>query len=108
MSTLLHAYVTRAVLFETANRGTRAILQESLEEQLEPFKQLNRILLIIFLVAVVGSLFGAILVGRSVVSPVEVLEAGARQIAKGKFSHRVEIKQRDELVRLAKSFNQMR
>ena len=41
------------------------------------------------------------------VSPVEVLEAGARQIAKGKFSHRVEIKQRDELGRLAKSFNQM-
>ena len=49
----------------------------------------------------------AFVVTKSITVPLEKLDSGARAIANGDFSHRVEIKGGDELFLMANTFNQM-
>ena len=100
-------YISMPVPFGASVSPGTALLQRSLDQQLAPYHALSRVLLGIFLFAVLMSLAAAWLMARSVVRPVKILQQGARKIAEGNFSHRVEIKQRDELGQLADTFNEM-
>lgn len=44
---------------------------------------------------------------RSITRPIRLLQQGTREIAAGRFSHRVELPNRDELGDLAEAFNEM-
>lgn len=59
------------------------------------------------IVALVGALGAVLLISRTLSRPVGELAAATRQIEKGNFNVRVPVRNRDELGRLAASFNQM-
>jgi len=100
-------YISMSVPFGSGASPSIALLQRSLDQQLSAYHALSRVLLGIFLLSVLMSLAAAWFMARSVVRPVKMLEQGAKKIAAGDFSHRVEIKQRDELGQLADTFNEM-
>ncbi len=49
----------------------------------------------------------AIAIGARIASPIRLLTAGASEIAKGNFDHRVDVRSKDELGVLSGAFNQM-
>lgn len=53
-----------------------------------------------------GGLLSVLLI-RSITRPLGLLQEGTREIAEGRFSHRVYLPTRDELGRLANAFNEM-
>ena len=53
-----------------------------------------------------GGLLSVLLI-RSITRPLGLLQKGTREIAEGRFSHRVYLPTRDELGRLANAFNEM-
>lgn len=64
----------------------------------------------IALLAVFGVALGillAILFGSTITRPLAVLKKGAEILATGDFTHRVEVKTRDEIYQLAQTFNKM-
>lgn len=102
-------YKTRAVTLTPAGEPrVMAVLQQSLQSTLEPFSELQRTLFDLALASVLVSLFGSILIGRSLASPINELAAIARRIRDGDYSQRADIRQQDEIGELASSFNHMR
>jgi adenylate cyclase len=100
-------YISMVVPFEKHGIVAIALLQRSLYEQLSDYRHLRRTLWVIFIVVITVSVIGAVFTAKSVVRPVQSLEQGAQRIASGDFEHRVDIRQQDELGRLASTFNSM-
>ena len=73
-------------------------------------RQVSRTRLVLILIGAVGLLFGTlgatVLAGR-ITRPIKKLADGTVRIARGEFSHRIEIHSRDEIGRLARDFNDM-
>ncbi|MFM7275937.1 MAG: adenylate/guanylate cyclase domain-containing protein [Gammaproteobacteria bacterium] len=84
-----------------------AVLQRSLAEELAPYRELQRYLVVLFLGGLAISAFAAVLIARGVTRPVLALAAGVRRIAEGDYSRRVDVQQRDEIGQLAAGFNGM-
>lgn len=82
-------------------------LQRSLDQALEPFQRLYRVLVVLTIFALAISALGAVFVARTVTRPVRTLVAGARRIEKGDYQHKIDITQQDEIGRLADAFNKM-
>ncbi len=102
-------YETRiAVLDKRDGKRVAAVLQKSLRTALEPFNELQQKLLELAIASVLVSLLGSILIGRSLVSPINKLAAIARKIRDGDYSQKADIRQQDEIGELASSFNHMR
>jgi adenylate cyclase len=58
----------------------------------------------------IGALFASVLaylLAAQMSGPIRELEKGVRKIGVGQFNHRIDVRRRDELGSLAKSFNQM-
>lgn len=100
-------YISMAVPFEKHGIAAIALLQRSLYEQLSDYRHLRRTLWVIFIMVIIISVIGAVFTAKSVVRPVQSLEQGAQRIASGDFEYRVDIRQQDELGRLASTFNSM-
>lgn len=88
-------------------RGVVAVLQRSLSQALEPYRRLRVALLGLFVAGGLLSVLGAFLIARSVTRPVLKLAEGARSVEHGDYTKSVDIKQHDEIGRLANSFNHM-
>lgn len=58
-------------------------------------------------VALVGAVAVALLLSRSITRPVVSLTRASEEMAKGHYDQRIEVESRDEIGRLARSFNQM-
>lgn len=101
-------YQTRSMTL-TATRvpEVMAVLQQSLQTSLEPYSELQRTLFDLALASILVSLFGSILVSRSLAGPINRLAAIARRVRDGDYSQRAEIRQQDEIGELASSFNHM-
>jgi signal transduction histidine kinase len=70
----------------------------------------NRSLIVLLIWLVVGSaaaLILAALAARNITRPIHQLQAGARRIGDGDFSHRLQVRSGDELEQLASEFNLM-
>lgn len=84
-----------------------ALLQSPLDVAMQAFAPLDEKILGIALVALLGSLAGALLLARGVSQPVRALAAAAERIGQGDYQTPVSLKRSDELGRLATAFNSM-
>ena len=83
------------------------ILQRNLESALSGFYALRALFAWIAAIALATSILMSIWLAYTVTKPVAVLTKGAQAIESGDYHHRVQIRQRDELGRLAGMFNKM-
>jgi adenylate cyclase len=85
----------------------RIALQRSLEAELAPARELENIIALIAVAALVVASVVALGAARSVSRPVQALAAHTEVIAGGDYSARIELDRADELGQLAASFNRM-
>ncbi len=64
-------------------------------------------LTVVLLLSLLGSIYGALILSRRLVAPIQDLVAGTRAVAKGNFDTRLPTPQRDEIGFLVSSFNDM-
>ncbi len=100
-------FIRHVVPLTIANRNAQAVLLRSLDRELVFYFQLRNNLFYIFLVTVGLSIVGGSILARNVTQPVQRLAAGAERVAEGDYQTKIELPQRDELGRLAKTFNTM-
>ncbi|KJZ64746.1 putative bifunctional diguanylate cyclase/phosphodiesterase [Pseudomonas fluorescens] len=84
-----------------------ALLQSPLDVAMQAFAPLDEKILGIALVALLGSLAGALLLARGVSQPVRALAAAAERIGQGDYQTPVSLRRSDELGLLATAFNSM-
>jgi diguanylate cyclase (GGDEF)-like protein len=87
--------------------ATFAVLQRSIEEAIAPYRRLQLTLLLLTAFGLAASVLGSVLTARRITRPVLDLVNGARLLARGDYSVRVQVPQRDEIGQLASAFNQM-
>lgn|GEM_PF-1119457 len=75
---------------------THALVEESL-----------RMLLVFSLAAALLAVFLGMLVSRTILRPIKILQSGAEIIGRGNLLHRINVKSRDEIGHLAEAFNEM-
>src|SRR6202011_1673465 len=87
--------------------GWSVLFEQPTAQALAPIRdQLLRIALLIGLGLAVAILAGTLLARRMLI-PITALRAGARRLGGGDFSHRIDVRTRDELQELADQFNSM-
>jgi class 3 adenylate cyclase/HAMP domain-containing protein len=87
--------------------GWQVLFEQPTAQALAPIRdQLIRSALLIGLGLVVAILAGTVLARRMLI-PITALRAGARRLGAGDFSHRIEVRTRDELEELSDQFNSM-
>jgi class 3 adenylate cyclase/HAMP domain-containing protein len=87
--------------------GWFVLFEQPTAQALAPIRdQLVRVALLIGLGLVVAILAGTLLARRMLI-PITALRAGARRLGAGDFSHRIEVRTKDELEELADQFNSM-
>src|SRR5947199_5466887 len=87
--------------------GWFVVFEQPTAQALAPIRdQLVRIALLIGLGLVVAILAGTLLARRMLI-PITALRTGARRLGAGDFSHRIEVRTKDELEELGDQFNSM-
>jgi adenylate cyclase len=84
-----------------------ALVQRSYDEALAPLYALRRRIAGIGIGALVVSLLIGVGLAGGITSPVQTLVAGMREVLRGNFSQRLQVKRQDEIGFLARSFNEM-
>ena len=79
----------------------------SLEDMRKEILKTQLVLILIGVGGIIMGAVGAILLARRITRPVKKLAEGTVNIARGDFSHKIEIDSQDEIGNLAKNFNQM-
>lgn len=85
----------------------RIALQRSLTAELAPARDLENVIVLISLAALVVASLAALGAARSVSQPVQALAAHTEVIARGDYEARLNLNRADELGQLAESFNRM-
>ena len=99
--------VARLLDAPTESDPIAAILKHDLDEALKPFQPMLFGLLALAVISLSLSLFGGVLIARSVTKPVHVLSKAAQRIQNGNYAEEVKLVQQDELGQLAEVFNHM-
>jgi class 3 adenylate cyclase/HAMP domain-containing protein len=87
--------------------GWHVLFEQPTAQALAPIRdQLVRSALLIALGLLVAILAGTVLARRMLI-PITALRAGARRLGAGDFSHRIEVRTKDELEELSDQFNSM-
>jgi signal transduction histidine kinase len=103
----LFSFATSTGYLEYEGHGWLVFLSHSEDEVLGPATELQTRILTM---ATLGLAFGAIIavaLSRSITGPMAMLEKATQDMAKGDLSQRITISRRDEVGRLAESFNEM-
>lgn len=82
-------------------------VKSNLEQKYNEINNIAFIFVTASVIAAMISMLVAVLVARSITQPIGEMREQALRIAKGDYSHKVEVKGRDELGQLAESFNQL-
>ncbi len=99
--------IVREIVYPSGDNQTRIVYSVSykfLEERI--LSAVRTILLVLLVIAIVGLLI-AFVFARKLVNPIMSLTKGAKQIATGDLTVRVDVKTNDETRLLADTFNQM-
>ncbi|HET9045982.1 MAG TPA: EAL domain-containing protein, partial [Casimicrobiaceae bacterium] len=84
-----------------------AVLQQPIDAALEPFRHLQRQLLLVSLIAVAVSILASLVIARGIARPMGELANVARRIAGGDYSTLPTVSRGDEIGDLAKAFRTM-
>jgi diguanylate cyclase (GGDEF)-like protein len=101
----------RTLVMPLPQRGAIALvatLAQSVDEVLAPYRRLERILLLVGAAALAIAVIGGIMIARSITRPIHLLARMSQRIEEGDFTHAVEIRRKDEIGELARSFDHMR
>ena len=85
-----------------------ALLQRSIEEAAKPYSQLQARIFVLSTIALIVALIAASFFAHGVSAPLEKLAEGAQRIERGDYGVPVDVKQHDEIGRLAVAFDRMR
>jgi adenylate cyclase len=85
----------------------RIALQRSLAAELAPARDLENVIVLISLTALLIAFLAALGAARNVSQPVQALAAHTEVIARGDYGARLDLHRSDELGQLAESFNRM-
>ena len=85
-----------------------AMLAQSVDEALAPYRRLGTILLGLGIAALILSMVGGVLIARGITRPIQALAEMSRRVEEGDFTHALEINRQDEIGELARRFNLMR
>ncbi len=83
------------------------VIGESREYFSANFNELRDYFLVIFAVLVIFVIVIALLLSKVITSPIQALKYGAAQISRGNLEYKIRVKSKDELGKLADSFNEM-
>ena len=86
---------------------TQIAMLRSLDAEMAPFWQLEKVLIALNAIALLVSGIAGVLVARGVTRPLIGLSEGVRRIMRGDYRARVPVKALDELGNLASAFNSM-
>ncbi|SFD80750.1 putative bifunctional diguanylate cyclase/phosphodiesterase [Paracidovorax konjaci] len=101
--------LVRTVGMESVNGDSRALLLRSLDEVLDPYRQLQLLLGAITLGGVVLFALGFAIMARRVATPLRSVVAATQRISRGDYEVPIEhTRRRDEIGNLARSFDRMR
>lgn len=100
-------FVTRIVRLHSEGQTVAVLLERSLSEALEPYHRLQTTLGIITVLGVLVSIIGSVLTARSVTRPLAALTTFSERIGQGDYAEPIEVRQHDEIGKLAHAFNQM-
>jgi diguanylate cyclase (GGDEF)-like protein len=104
----LHAHLDRAIaMLERAHRLSEWEMSASLVTVRSTRRRTTFIILAVLALAVLISSAGGVLLARSILVPVNMLERGAERLAAGDLAHRVSLATPAELARLGSTFNAM-
>ncbi|MBX5483559.1 MAG: HD domain-containing protein [Myxococcaceae bacterium] len=87
--------------------GWAAVSEQPIELAYSQVKSMERRSLLVLATAVLVALGLAAAFSRNVTRPLRTLTAGALELARGKLGHQVDVKQKNELGELSKTFNYM-
>lgn len=101
-------YVTRfEPLARLDGEPVRIALQRSLQAELAPSRELERVMLAISLAALLAASVAAWTLAQGVSRPVQELAAHTGRVARGDYTTRIALDRADELGQLATAFNDM-
>lgn len=111
-SRLTQLEIRRAVPLEIDGKIVGYLLPEAAQvfttaNEISLLARLNRAAIIAVAIAGMVAVLLALLLSYSLVRPVRALTNAASDLAKGDLSHRVQVKGKDELATLGRTFNQM-
>lgn len=82
-------------------------VKSNLEQKYNEINNIAFIFVTASVIAAMISMLVAVLIARSITQPIGEMREQALRIAKGDYSHKVEVKARDELGQLAETFNRL-
>lgn len=85
-----------------------AILQQSLQQALEPLRRLQAFLLLLSGISLIAMLAASYKIARNITKPVSVLGSLASRIQQGDYSQSAPVDRQDEIGELASAFNHMK
>lgn len=94
-------------LSSASSGNIKVVLQRSLNDAMQPYRRLQKNLVVLFVVAVIIALALAVALGRAVSRPIDMLAGQVRRIADGDFGATILLRRRDEFGQLADSVNDM-
>ena len=85
-----------------------AVLQQSLQQALEPLRRLQMFLLFLSGISLIAMLAASYKIAQSITRPISVLGALASRIQQGDYSQPAPVDRQDEIGELASAFNHMK
>jgi diguanylate cyclase (GGDEF)-like protein len=107
--TLAHRQLaTRVRSLQPAGSGTiDVVLQKSLDEAVEPFRQLRASFGLLALFCVAATIVGSVLIARNITRPIRSLAQAALRIQAGDYASAVPVANQGEIGAFATTFNHM-
>ena len=87
--------------------GWTVFVEQPLEEAFEPLRASVKRTVLLLLLGIALSVGASLMLARTMVQPIRVLQAGAAKIGAGQLGNRIQVRTGDELEGLAAQFNSM-
>ncbi|MES2604178.1 MAG: EAL domain-containing protein [Pseudomonadota bacterium] len=101
------SYLTRLHLLTGSSNPLFAVLQKSLEQEMQPYHALEKQLVMMFVVVLMVAVLAGTFIGGNIIAPVRDLAAQAERIGAGNYAVNIQINSTDEIGQLGTTLNTM-